>query len=261
MRELVNEGRTVLDRPELRGDRDSLDPGDSHAKSLARAFHFREGAEQRGVAFFGLPARGVDLFIGRPASGIESGEQLDRDDPLFRLALDGAAQRPGAACPPAIMVQIGQIEPVAVADGVGFHPPAGVAKRRRDARPVFVANRIKRQPRRLGAQIAKQREQRGAMVASAQKKRPDRKAVPVRQPRQMPRPFDTQRQRRRGAVRCAACIDPALPRKAMRRQQVEPFCPIEGRDEACGARRNIISLIFTVPLHRAALYHLTPNSR
>src|SRR3546814_343359 len=93
MRELVDEGGAVLDRPILRRDRHALDPRDSHAQASARTLGLGKGAEQRGMTLFGFPARGIDLLIGRPASRIEIGEQLDVDDALLRLALDGIAKR------------------------------------------------------------------------------------------------------------------------------------------------------------------------
>ena len=47
--------------------------------------------------------------------------------------------------------------------------------------------------------------------------------------------------------------------------QVEPRHAVEGRGKArrarCGGQQDIISVIFTVPLHGAALYHSCPNSR
>src|SRR3546814_11523396 len=73
---------------------------------------------------FGFPARGIDLLIGRPASRIEIGEQLDVDDALLRLALDGIAKRAGPARPPAILVHLAEAEPMAVAGGRFLDPPA-----------------------------------------------------------------------------------------------------------------------------------------
>src|SRR3546814_13402057 len=99
MRELVDEGGAVLDRPILRRDRHALDPRDSHAQASARTLGLGKGAQQRGMTLFGFPARGIDLLIGRPASRIEIGEQLDVDDALLRLALDGIATRAGPARP------------------------------------------------------------------------------------------------------------------------------------------------------------------
>src|SRR3546814_2998315 len=84
MRELVDEGGAVLDRPILRRDRHALDPRDSHAQASARTLGLGKGAEQRGMTLFGFPARGIDLLIGRPASRIEIGEQLDVDGALLR---------------------------------------------------------------------------------------------------------------------------------------------------------------------------------
>src|SRR3546814_6834707 len=90
-------------------------PGDSHAKGATRAFGLGKGAQQRGIAFLRLPTRRIDLFVIAPGIGVEGGEQRDIDDALLCLALDGAAQRAGAAVPPAVMVEPGQVEPVAVA--------------------------------------------------------------------------------------------------------------------------------------------------
>src|SRR3546814_8519855 len=49
MRELVDEGGAVLDRPILRRDRHALDPRDSHAQESARTLGLGKGAEQRGM--------------------------------------------------------------------------------------------------------------------------------------------------------------------------------------------------------------------
>src|SRR3546814_9401458 len=108
MRELVYEGGAVLDRPILRRDRFARNPGDSHAKGATRAFGLGKGAQQRGIAFLRLPTRRIDLFVIAPGIGVEGGEQRDIDDALLCLALDGAAQRAGAAVPPAVMVEPGQ---------------------------------------------------------------------------------------------------------------------------------------------------------
>src|SRR3546814_6137459 len=59
MRELVDEGGAVLDRPILRRDRHALDPRDSHAQASARTLGLGKGAEQRGMTLFGFPARGL----------------------------------------------------------------------------------------------------------------------------------------------------------------------------------------------------------
>ncbi|GAA0864246.1 hypothetical protein GCM10009115_18040 [Sphingopyxis soli] len=63
------------------------------------------------------------------------------------------------------------------------------------------------------------------------------------------------------AARRRLCIVPAATGKAMRLEQREPFGAVEGRGEVCGRCRIIISAIFTVPIHAAALYQLSPNSR
>src|SRR3546814_8022432 len=81
------------------------------------------------MTLFGFPARGIDLLIGRPASRIEIGEQLDVDDALLRLALDGIAQRAGPARPPGVMVHIAEVEPMAVAGGFFLDPPARATAR------------------------------------------------------------------------------------------------------------------------------------
>src|SRR3546814_1790084 len=124
MRELVYEGGAVLDRPILRRDRFARNPGVSHAKGATRAFGLGKGAQQRGIAFLRLPTRRIDLFVIAPGIGVEGGEQRDIDDALLCLALDGAAQRAGAAVPPAVMVEPGQVEPVAVALRRHANPPA-----------------------------------------------------------------------------------------------------------------------------------------
>src|SRR3546814_15611950 len=81
MRELVDEGGAVLDRPILRRDRHALDPRDSHAKASARTLGLGKGAEQRGMTLFGYPARGIEWLIGRPAYriDIEIGRESDRE--------------------------------------------------------------------------------------------------------------------------------------------------------------------------------------
>lgn len=193
MRELVDEGGAVLDGPELRRDRNPLDPRDPHAKCPARAFGLGKGAQQRGIAFLGLPARGIDAFIGRPASGVEGGQQLDIDNTLPALAPDRVLERAGAAVPPPVVRHVAQVEPVAVARRSRFHPPAGAAQRGGDGGLFGVGDGIEGQARGFPPEPCEQRAERGGAVAFARVKRPDREAVPVGQAVEMTAPFAAQR--------------------------------------------------------------------
>src|SRR3546814_6237527 len=127
---------------------------------------------------------------------VEGGKQLDVDDVLFRLALDRIAQRPGAALPPAVMVEPGEVEPVAVAPGRGANPPACIAHRRGDPVLLGIGDGVERQARRPFAKPREQVFQRRGATLFADIERPDREAVPVGQPRQLARLLDSKRQPR-----------------------------------------------------------------
>src|SRR5690606_4099262 len=194
MRELVDEGGAVLDRPELRCNRCASDPREPHAKGAARALGLGKGPEERGVAFFGLPAGGVNRFIGSPSRAIKGGEERDIDHALPCLALDRAAKRAGAALPPALMVKPSKVEPVAVAPGGVIDPPAGIAHGRGNAMLFSVGNGIKGKAVRAFAKPGEEVGQRiGALVLTGVE-RTDRKTVPVAKTCERAGPFDPKRQ-------------------------------------------------------------------
>jgi hypothetical protein len=60
-------------------------------------------------------------------------------------------------------------------------------------------------------------------------------------------------------------IDSAFSGESVRGEQVEPLGTVERRSmphaARCGGQLGIISVMFTVPIHGAALYHHCPNSR
>ena len=97
MRELVNIGSAVFDRPELRGDRDAVRARNAQPDATGCAFGRCESFENIGPLFFRFPAFRIDRLVGGPGRFVEMCEDIDVD--LLRLAFERGAHLARASGP------------------------------------------------------------------------------------------------------------------------------------------------------------------